>query len=503
MEATFFRFLVAELGPLLAGRRIEKIYGPAPGVWTFKLQSKGAQQYLLFRPAKSAGHLFIAPVKPANPQQAPSQVMWFRKRVQGRRLMQSFADWPTLRLAWQLTPSQSEGHEDFLLFDVRNGLRLLNELPQPFGQEPEWPALEDIRENDEIWRDYPHISPSLRKRLRALPEKQAHAAYFKIVTGEASAFHCTIGKGAKPPLAWQNTEQSISFDTALEAANHYGAESLFPLLEMEDGKEDKARIKSERKRIKRNLDRLDQEENRLRGFIANKKQAEALQAELYRLKELEGMESVDVNHPTEGPMTVALNPFLSVTENMERYFKLADKGVRGLVHVQRRRKEMEAAVKQLDKGQTPARRLAPTKKTTTDTPILPKRFKGLAASVFISSDGFTMVRGKNKRANHDIISKAANTFDYWLHVSDGPSSHVILRRDHPQQEIPESTLREAAILCALKSYRKDDARADVMYALVKDVRKVKGFAHGQVVVRDTLGAIRVELDPSLEQKLAK
>ncbi|WP_147821204.1 NFACT RNA binding domain-containing protein [Salidesulfovibrio onnuriiensis] len=501
MEATFFRFLAAELGPLLNSRRIEKIYGPAPEVWTFKLQSTGEQLNLLFRPAKSAGHLFTSPLKPANPQQAPAKVMWFRKRLQGRRLLEHHVDWPTLRIAWELTPSRNEGHGNILLFDVRNGLQLLDELPSGFGAAPEWPALEDIRDNDEIWREYPHVSPPLRKYLKGLPEAEAHAAYFKVVCGESNQFHCSRDEQKHPPLAWPRANDDLAFTSALEAASHYGAQTLFPLLEMEDTKETTSRIKSERKRLHRNLARLDQEETRLRKFIANKQLAEALQAELYRLKGLEGAESVEVIHPTEGPVTVALNPFLTVTENMERYFKLAHKGTRGLEHVKRRRLELNRELGKLENGSVPEKQAAAPQ--SAPVPVLPKRFKGLAVSVFVSSDGFTMVRGKNKKANHDIISKTASTFDYWLHVSDGPSSHVILRRDHPNQEIPESTLREAAMLCALKSYRKDDARADVMYALVKDVRKVKGFAHGQVVIKDTLGTIRVELDPALEKKLAK
>jgi hypothetical protein len=58
------------------------------------------------------------------------------------------------------------------------------------------------------------------------------------------------------------------------------------------------------------------------------------------------------------------------------------------------------------------------------------------------------------------------------------------------------------MLCGIKSYRKDDGKADVMYALVKDVRKVKGFAHGQVAVDKKLGTLRVDLDPSIESALA-
>jgi predicted ribosome quality control (RQC) complex YloA/Tae2 family protein len=100
-----------------------------------------------------------------------------------------------------------------------------------------------------------------------------------------------------------------------------------------------------------------------------------------------------------------------------------------------------------------------------------------------------------------MLSKAASPFDYWFHVEDGPSSHVILKRDHPGQNVPETSLTQAAILCGLKSYRKDDGKADVMYALVKDVRKVKGFNLGQVAVDRKLGTLRVDLDPAMEERL--
>ena len=68
--------------------------------------------------------------------------------------------------------------------------------------------------------------------------------------------------------------------------------------------------------------------------------------------------------------------------------------------------------------------------------------------------------------------------------------------------MPETTLSEAAILCGLKSYRSEDGMADVMYALVKDVRKVKGFNIGQVAVDKKLGTLRVELDPDLEKRIS-
>lgn len=504
MEANYFRFLAVELGTTLTGRRIDKVFGPAPGVWTLKIQNTGEPLHLLFRPAKTAGHLFFSNIKPANPANAPAMAMWFRKRLRNRKIIGFHSNWPELKLALELTPRAEPPSGRYLILDVRNGMEFADELDEAFFASPEWPALEDVIDDPEIWREYPHISPPLRTTLTRLSENQAHQLYFAIASGGATTFYLTKRKDAwKPPRLWGD-QKSETFASALDAANAYGERTLFPLMEMEDEKPGQTLLKRARKKVKRNLLRLEEEEVRLQRLADEKIKAEAMQAELYRFKDEEGLETIDVVHPTRGPMTVALNPHLSPTENMERYFKLAAKADRGFPHIERRRRELHAELERIENGtyaDSPV--LEETAPTAQDgPPPLPKRYKGLAVSVFRSSDGFTIIRGKNKRANHDILSKASSPFDYWFHVADGPSSHVILRRDHPGHEVPETTLMEAAALCGLKSYRKDDGKADIMYALVKDVRKVKGYAHGQVAVDRKLGTLRIDLDPELETRLS-
>ena len=505
MEANFFRFLATELGSQLAGRRIDKVFGPAPGVWTLALQNRGGQLNLLFRPAKSAGHLFLSPTRPVNPQNAPAMAMWFRKRLRNRKILAAHIDWPSLRLALELTPRDEPDCGTYLILDCRTGMKLVDQLEDRFGQQPDWPAFEDVLDNPEIWREYPHISPPLRKAVTTRLSDEAHALYFGVASGSANTFCLPRTKnGWAPPLVWSSDTNDEKFGSALDAANAFGERTLFPLMEMEDEKPERTVLKRARKKLKRNMASLDEEEARLNKLAKEKIKAEALQAELYRFKEAKGLEKIAVTHPKLGPMTVPLNPHLSPTENMEKYFKLSAKAQRGFPHIRRRRKELLKQLAQLETGSLPG--IAQVKQRTSQPidgpPPLPKRYKGLAIALFRSSDGFTIIRGKNKKANHDILSKAASPFDYWLHAADGPSSHVILKRDHPGHEVPETTLTEAAILCGLKSYRSEDDKADIMYALVKDVRKVKGFAHGQVAVDKRLGTIRVELDPSLEKTLA-
>jgi len=503
VEANFFRFLAVELGTLLTGRRIDKVFGPAPGIWTLKIQNPGEPLHILFRPAKTAGHLFLSAVKPVNPANAPAMAMWFRKRLRNRRVLGYHIDWPNLRLALHLTPRAEPVCGNYLIFDAREGMKFADELESSFDTQPDWPALEDVISDPEIWREYPHISPPLRKALTKHPKDQAHLLYLSVVGGTADTFHLNKTKqGWKPPMAWSDGN-SESFSSALDAANAYGERTLFPLMEMEEEKPTQLILKRARKKVKRNLMRLEEEEARLQRLADEKVRAEAMQAELYRFKDEMNLEEITVTHPEHGEMTVSLNPHLTPTENMELYFKKADKAARGFPHIKRRRRELMAELKRLEEGSLPELQAPSREKAAQEgPPPLPKRYKGLAVSLFRSSDGFTIIRGKNKQANHHMLSKAASPFDYWFHIADGPSSHVILKRDHPGHEVPEQTLVQAAIICGLKSYRKDDGKADIMYALVKDVRKVKGFAHGQVMVDQKIGSLRVDLDPALESSLA-
>ena len=91
--------------------------------------------------------------------------------------------------------------------------------------------------------------------------------------------------------------------------------------------------------------------------------------------------------------------------------------------------------------------------------------------------------------------------DLWLHAQNGPSAHTLLRRAHALVDVPEADLTQAAVLTALKSAWKDDFRAEIMVALARDVRPLKGGAPGQVLVDKILRTLIVHPDPKLEEHL--
>ena len=67
----------------------------------------------------------------------------------------------------------------------------------------------------------------------------------------------------------------------------------------------------------------------------------------------------------------------------------------------------------------------------------------------------------------------------WLHTKNIPGSHVIIRTE--RQEVPDSTLLEAAILASYHSSAKMSSNVPVDYTIVKNVKKPSGAKPGMVI----------------------
>ena len=89
---------------------------------------------------------------------------------------------------------------------------------------------------------------------------------------------------------------------------------------------------------------------------------------------------------------------------------------------------------------------------------------------FRSSDGYEIVVGRNDRENDALTFRVARPNDIWLHASDYPGSHVLIR--NPSREsVPHQTITEAAELAAFYSQAKREGKATVHYTQKKFVSK--------------------------------
>lgn len=96
-----------------------------------------------------------------------------------------------------------------------------------------------------------------------------------------------------------------------------------------------------------------------------------------------------------------------------------------------------------------------------------------------SSDGFTILCGRNNKQNDKLTLKTAHNYDLWLHTQKIAGSHVIVVADG--KEIPDRTIEEAAVIAAYNSHARDSAQVPVDYTRVRNVKKPKGAKPGMVI----------------------
>ncbi len=111
------------------------------------------------------------------------------------------------------------------------------------------------------------------------------------------------------------------------------------------------------------------------------------------------------------------------------------------------------------------------KKQMKKAPLPPLEFK--------TSQGNTVLVGRNNIQNDKLTFKTAKKGDMWLHAQKTPGSHVILRADGG--EISDDAIVEAAEIAAYYSTAKDGTVVTVDYTDVKNIKKPNGAKPGFVV----------------------
>ena len=119
---------------------------------------------------------------------------------------------------------------------------------------------------------------------------------------------------------------------------------------------------------------------------------------------------------------------------------------------------------------------------------------------YISSDGFKILAGRNNKQNDKLTLKTAAKQDIWLHTHNIAGSHVIIVTNG--ETPPETTIKEAAVIAALKSKAKDSSQVPVDYCLRKFVKKPVGAKPGMVIFINNK-TVYVSPDENLAERLKK
>lgn len=196
-------------------------------------------------------------------------------------------------------------------------------------------------------------------------------------------------------------------------------------------------------------------------------------------------------------IVLQLDPRYTPIQNAQRYFKIYNKSRKALLHLEnlmaKNQEEidyLESVMLSIHLAENPSEiqditeelekegysKGTSQKAKSGEKPFNPRKF--------ISSDGMEILVGRNNRQNDILTLKEANKKDLWLHSKDIPGTHVIVRLAknlNSIDELPDSTLEEAAALAAYFSKARDSEKVPVDYTFRANVRKPGGARPGMVI----------------------
>lgn len=589
MDAHLFSRFCEELAPRIIGGWLEKVQEPAPGLLAFNInlaargqsygQTGGSRKcQLCLRAARKEPFLFLSRSRLAAGRAPSAPVMRLRKYLAGHRILATVCCFSRRRL-WLLVGgeaaaeealrrqmvlwSPAEGEEDglfpesgaqpdmadmtpesgeaaereplatWLLLDLREGasVRFLPVSRSPQEESLRWPEPGELEEALVHWRDWPVLTPALRRALPLYDELDRQALLEDLRLGGGDVFYYTPPDGeAEEKAGSERPSCRIAAwplpDALAQGWHEEQGEDILGLVEkagqklvLEKAARDAAGaaalpLSRRLRKLEQLLAKLDEEEQRLLGMCAAREDGLLLQAWLWRWPADFRAPELVLPPPEEGDedtprKTVKLDMRRSVRDNMERLFHTARRGQRGLEHLAERRAVLRAELATVQAARQEAllggigHAAGEAGKPDRNTVAL-GALRGAAlprnVQLFVSDDGFALLRGRDAKGNI-AARKLAAAHDIWLHTDGGPGSHVIIRRAHAGQEVPERTLDQAGALAACKSWQKDAARARILYAEVRHIRSMRGAGTGTVRMDKILYSREVPVDASLETRL--
>ena len=247
------------------------------------------------------------------------------------------------------------------------------------------------------------------------------------------------------------------------------------------------------------IDRTSRKINKQRSELAQCADREQLRiygdllhANLYRIER--GASAVEVENfydESNSLITIKLNPAISPAANAQKYYKdyqkaktaetvLAEQIEKGTAELE----YLGSVADSLSRAET-ERELSQIREELTEQGYL-RRPKGkvqkqaqLPPKEYRSSDGFTILVGRNNRQNDQLTLKTAAKTNIWLHTKDIHGSHVIIRAEG--KTVSDTAILEAAQLAAYHSKARESTNVPVDYTLVKNVSKPAGAKPGMVI----------------------
>lgn len=306
-------------------------------------------------------------------------------------------------------------------------------------------------------------------------------------TGAIDGFHSL-------PLEYFGTKGIMFFDSVSEMLDSvYSSKDIYDRVSQKSS--------SLRKVVQTRLEKAQNKLSKLREeFLESSERekykiyADLIQSNIYSIKK--GTKVAQLQNfydPEMEELSVPLDERLGAVENAQRYYKKYSKLKTASLLLETQINETEEEISYLEHvivsldNSTEVYELEEIRNELANEGYISiiakpgKKHKDIISKPlhFISSDGFSILVGRNNRQNEILTMKTSKKEDFWLHVKGIPGSHVIIRTEG--RPVTEKTLEEAATIAAWYSKGRSGSNIEVDYTLRKNVWKPKnskpGFVH--------------------------
>ncbi len=229
----------------------------------------------------------------------------------------------------------------------------------------------------------------------------------------------------------------------------------------------------------------DRESLRIKGDL--------LQANLYKISKGAMFVEVENFYEENSPLLrIVLDPSITPAQNAQKFYKAYAKAktAEQMLKIQIEKAELELSymlsVQDFLNRATSDKELSQIRLELVEQGYIKEHKnqkqkvpKALPPLEFKTSDGFTVLVGRNNKQNDVLTLKTAGKFDYWFHTKNIHGSHTIVLTEG--KEISDTAILEAAQICAYHSKGRESSQVPVDYTIVKNVSKPSGAKPGKVI----------------------
>ncbi|MCE5831082.1 NFACT family protein [Staphylococcus pseudintermedius] len=214
---------------------------------------------------------------------------------------------------------------------------------------------------------------------------------------------------------------------------------------------------------------------------------ELITANIYQLKP--GARQLEtVNYYTGENVTIPLNPQKSPAENAQYYYKQYNRmktRERELTHQITLTEENIAYFENIEQqlSHIQVHEIDDIREELAEQGFIKqkkqqkkKKQQKIQLQSYVSTDGDTILVGKNNKQNDYLTNRRAQKSHLWFHTKDIPGSHVVILNDAPS----DKTIEEAAMIAAYFSKAGQSGQIPVDYTTIRNVHKPSGSKPGFV-----------------------